>query len=168
MSLTSPLEIRKQLGSALGKAGLPYWNKLRDFLVGKLGRSEFEELVRQWINTPELGKRAHCGSNVRLLLIPSPMIAFSSSPQHPCPFHPSQSFPATNRRKRVCTATQPTPEETKTPPASRSSNSFEPMGPRNGQSRAKSHTSGRWTSSDSHHQSLLGRGCYRTPNKNSS
>ncbi|KAG8996328.1 hypothetical protein FRB90_012760 [Tulasnella sp. 427] len=54
MSLTSPLEIRTQLGSALGKAGLPYWNKLRDFLVGKLGRSEFEELVRQWINTPEL------------------------------------------------------------------------------------------------------------------
>lgn len=54
MSLTSPLEIRTQLGSALGKAGLPYWNKLRDFLVGKLGRAEFEELVRQWINTPEL------------------------------------------------------------------------------------------------------------------
>lgn len=54
--LASPLEIRTQLGSALGKDGLPYWNKLRDFLIGKLGRVEFEELVRQWINTPELGK----------------------------------------------------------------------------------------------------------------
>lgn len=56
MSIGSPLEIRTQLSSALGKAGLPYWKKLRDFLVGKLGRVEFEELIRQWINTPELGE----------------------------------------------------------------------------------------------------------------
>lgn len=65
--LASPLEIRTQLGSALGKDGLPYWNKLRDFLIGKLGRIEFEELVRQWINTHELGQSNKASSSCAVL-----------------------------------------------------------------------------------------------------
>lgn len=56
--LPTPLEIRTQLGSLLGKDGLPYWNKLRNFLFGKLGRIEFEEDVRQWINTTELSEHS--------------------------------------------------------------------------------------------------------------
>lgn len=85
MSLTSPLEIRTQLGSALGKAGLPYWNKLRDFLVGKLGRAEFEELVRQWINTPELGNSLIL---YRCFFTDHDFFIFySASTQHPGPLH---------------------------------------------------------------------------------
>ncbi|KAG9037559.1 hypothetical protein FRB95_005141 [Tulasnella sp. JGI-2019a] len=54
MTITSPLEIRTQLASALGSGGLPYWRMLTDFLQGNIGRVEFEELVRRWINTSEL------------------------------------------------------------------------------------------------------------------
>ncbi|KAG8890987.1 hypothetical protein FRB99_003847, partial [Tulasnella sp. 403] len=52
--IPSPLTIRTQLASALKDNGLPYWRNLTDFLQGNIGRVEFEEHVRLWINTPEL------------------------------------------------------------------------------------------------------------------
>lgn len=55
MSIGSPLDIRKQLADALGTGGLPYWRMLTSFLQGNIGRIEYEESVRRWINTAELG-----------------------------------------------------------------------------------------------------------------
>jgi len=50
----SSASVKAQLGSALGSNGLPYWRSLSDFLNGKASRSEFEKIVRAWIDTPDL------------------------------------------------------------------------------------------------------------------
>jgi len=57
--MATPTQIRTQLASALGSNGLSYWKILKHFLVGNLSRIEFDEVVRRWINTPDLSAPDH-------------------------------------------------------------------------------------------------------------
>lgn len=52
----SPSSIRSKLATALGQDGPPYWRNLSQFLSGNVPRCEFEENIRECINTPELGE----------------------------------------------------------------------------------------------------------------
>ncbi|CAE6403315.1 unnamed protein product [Rhizoctonia solani] len=51
---TSPLVIKAELVGLLGSKGRPYWNTLSEFIKAKISRSEFEERVTEWLNTPRL------------------------------------------------------------------------------------------------------------------
>lgn len=47
--------IRDQLNAVLVNKSAQYWDTLNTFLCGKISRVEFEELVREVIDTPNLG-----------------------------------------------------------------------------------------------------------------
>ncbi|QRV89028.1 transcriptional regulator of RNA polII, SAGA, subunit [Ceratobasidium sp. AG-Ba] len=53
-SPSPPQAIKAELVGLLGNKGRPYWQTLSDFLKAKISRSEFEEFVTEWINTPKL------------------------------------------------------------------------------------------------------------------
>jgi hypothetical protein len=53
---TSPMVIKAELVGLLGSKGRPYWNTLSEFIKAKISRTEFEERVTEWVNTPRLGK----------------------------------------------------------------------------------------------------------------
>ena len=54
--MTSPAPaIRDQLNIALGNRSAQYWDILNVFLGGKISRTEFEELIREVVDTPNLG-----------------------------------------------------------------------------------------------------------------
>lgn len=54
--MTSPAPaIRDQLNSALGSKSAQYWDVLNAFLGGKISRIEFEELIREVVDSPTLG-----------------------------------------------------------------------------------------------------------------
>lgn len=42
-------DIKQQLHDALGEQGLPYWKSLKAYLLGQVGRSELQALVRGWL-----------------------------------------------------------------------------------------------------------------------
>ncbi|KAF9517962.1 hypothetical protein BS47DRAFT_1338832 [Hydnum rufescens UP504] len=88
--MESASTIKAQLGAALGSNGLPYWRSLSDFLSGKVSRSEFERIVRKWIDTPELVKLHNS-------LIMSMMVVSRRDPA----FDPNagSNLPARKRRK---------------------------------------------------------------------
>ncbi|KAF8573598.1 hypothetical protein K439DRAFT_1374917 [Ramaria rubella] len=48
--------IRHKLAAALGQNGRPYWLNLSRFLTGDIPRYEFDENIRESINTPELAQ----------------------------------------------------------------------------------------------------------------
>ncbi|KAF8478253.1 transcriptional regulator of RNA polII, SAGA, subunit-domain-containing protein [Gautieria morchelliformis] len=52
----NPSSIRTKLASTLGQDGRPYWRNLSQFLSGDIPRYEFEENIRECINTPELAQ----------------------------------------------------------------------------------------------------------------
>ncbi|CAE6339839.1 unnamed protein product [Rhizoctonia solani] len=53
-SSSSPIGIKAQLVKLLGSKGRLYWNTLSEFIKAKISRSEFEERVTEWLNTPQL------------------------------------------------------------------------------------------------------------------
>lgn len=56
LSSPSPLAIKAELVGLLGSKGRQYWRVLSEFLKAKISRTEFEELVTEWINTARLGR----------------------------------------------------------------------------------------------------------------
>ena len=46
--------LREELNKALGPKSEYYWNTLKSYLSGKIARVEFEELVREVVNTSNL------------------------------------------------------------------------------------------------------------------
>lgn len=54
LSSPSPLAIKAELVGLLGSKGRQYWRVLSEFLKAKISRTEFEELVTEWINTARL------------------------------------------------------------------------------------------------------------------
>lgn len=52
----NPSSIRSRLATALGPDGRPYWRNLYQFMSGDIPRYEFDENIRECINTPELGE----------------------------------------------------------------------------------------------------------------
>jgi len=49
-------EIKAALNAALGTNAKPYWRIFSNFLSGRAARAEFEDSVRQYLNTPHLGE----------------------------------------------------------------------------------------------------------------
>ena len=47
--------LRDELNAALGNKASRYWDTLSSYLGGKISRVEFEELVRDAVDTPQLG-----------------------------------------------------------------------------------------------------------------
>jgi transcriptional coactivator HFI1/ADA1 len=41
--------IKKELHDALGENGLPYWKALNGYLLGQIGKSEMESMVKGWL-----------------------------------------------------------------------------------------------------------------------
>lgn len=54
MSSPAPA-VRDELTSALGNKSTHYWDTLSSYLGGKISRTEFEELIREAVDTPHLG-----------------------------------------------------------------------------------------------------------------
>ena len=50
-----PPAIRDELNAALGERSSHYWQTLSAYLCGKLTRVEYEEIIREAVNTPHLG-----------------------------------------------------------------------------------------------------------------
>jgi hypothetical protein len=48
------MELKAQLAAALGTNGLPYWRTLGDFLCARISRQEFDDILQDLINTPDL------------------------------------------------------------------------------------------------------------------
>ena len=55
MSSPAPA-LRDELTAALGERAAYYWKTLNAFLTGEISRVEFEELVRQALDNPQLGE----------------------------------------------------------------------------------------------------------------
>jgi hypothetical protein len=56
MSLLPTTTVKAQLSAALGEREQQYWETFRLFLCGQLSRVEFEDEVRESLNTPQLGE----------------------------------------------------------------------------------------------------------------
>ena len=41
--------IKQELHDALGENGLPYWKALNGYLLGQIGKSEMESMVKGWL-----------------------------------------------------------------------------------------------------------------------
>jgi hypothetical protein len=41
--------IKQDLHDALGENGLPYWKALNGYLLGQIGKSEMESMVKGWL-----------------------------------------------------------------------------------------------------------------------
>lgn len=54
MSSPAPA-LRDELTTALGNKSTHYWDTLSSYLGGKISRTEFEELIREAVDTPHLG-----------------------------------------------------------------------------------------------------------------
>lgn len=52
----APAEIKAALAMALGSNAQTYWRNLSDFLQGKMSRAEFEDLMQEKLDTPQLSK----------------------------------------------------------------------------------------------------------------
>jgi len=83
--MNTPDTIKNQLAVNLGSNGRLYWNTLSGFVAGKIGRSEFERAIREWINTPEL---VSLHNNMLLAMlaeasIPTPSNTMSSTAPQP-------------------------------------------------------------------------------------
>ena len=48
-------EVKAGLNAALGTNAKPYWRVFSNFLSGQAARAEFEDSVRQYLNTSQLG-----------------------------------------------------------------------------------------------------------------
>jgi Transcriptional regulator of RNA polII, SAGA, subunit len=55
MSLSSTSTIKSQLATSLGPKAAPYFDTLKQFISGRISRSEFDESVRQSLDAPNLG-----------------------------------------------------------------------------------------------------------------
>jgi transcriptional coactivator HFI1/ADA1 len=50
--------IKQDLHDALGENGLPYWKALNGYLLGQIGKSEMESMVKGWLKgKSEFGRR---------------------------------------------------------------------------------------------------------------
>lgn len=49
-------EVKAALNAALGTNAKSYWRVFSNFLSGRAARAEFEDSVRQYLNTPQLGE----------------------------------------------------------------------------------------------------------------
>jgi hypothetical protein len=101
MSATAPSTIKSQLVAALGPNGRDYWENLNGFIVGKISRQEFEDVVREWINTPEL---VHLHNSFLLTMISS---AGTLDPPDTKPDGPQQPH---NKRRRLLPHQDPPPK----------------------------------------------------------
>lgn len=55
MEALNPSIVRAKLAKALGPNRRHYWNALSSYINGETSRSEFDETIREHINTPDLG-----------------------------------------------------------------------------------------------------------------
>lgn len=57
MSIVAPntSELRNELTVALGTKSDAYWDTLSQYLCGQLSRAEFDELIRESVDSPHLG-----------------------------------------------------------------------------------------------------------------
>ena len=53
-TIMAPAEIKAALAMALGANAPSYWRNLSDFLQGKMSRAEFEDVMLEKLNTPQL------------------------------------------------------------------------------------------------------------------
>jgi hypothetical protein len=49
-------EVKAALNAELGTNAKSYWRVFSNFLSGRAARAEFEDSVRQYLNTPQLGE----------------------------------------------------------------------------------------------------------------
>ncbi|KAI0026974.1 transcriptional regulator of RNA polII, SAGA, subunit-domain-containing protein [Vararia minispora EC-137] len=56
MSLESTATIKSKLALGLGQKAPRYWKLLRDFLIAKISRAEFDDEIRQCVNTSTLAQ----------------------------------------------------------------------------------------------------------------
>lgn len=49
-------EVKAALNAALGRNAKEYWGVFSNFLSGLSARAEFDDSVRQYLNTAQLGK----------------------------------------------------------------------------------------------------------------
>jgi hypothetical protein len=56
MSLSSTSSLKAQLSAALGPNEARYWETFHSFLYGQLSRVEFEEIVRECLDSPQLSE----------------------------------------------------------------------------------------------------------------
>lgn len=59
MSSPAPA-IRDELTAALKERSSHYWETLNAYLIGKIPRVEYEEVIRQAVDTPHLGAYSLC------------------------------------------------------------------------------------------------------------
>jgi hypothetical protein len=52
----APAEIKAALAMALGANAQLYWKNLSNFLQGKMSRAEFEDIMLEKLDTPQLSK----------------------------------------------------------------------------------------------------------------
>ncbi|KAH7094036.1 transcriptional regulator of RNA polII, SAGA, subunit-domain-containing protein [Auriculariales sp. MPI-PUGE-AT-0066] len=52
--MRSSSEIKAQLAAELGTNGLPYWRRLSEFLIAKISRAEFEDVIKQYLTDNRL------------------------------------------------------------------------------------------------------------------
>jgi len=62
MSLTSTGNIKSQLTAALGDKGPPYFSTFQLYLKASISRQEFEDQVRECLDTPHLRASSCCSS----------------------------------------------------------------------------------------------------------
>jgi hypothetical protein len=52
---STPLELRTEITAALGYKAEEYWNTLNEYLCGRISRVEYDELIREAVDNPQLG-----------------------------------------------------------------------------------------------------------------
>jgi hypothetical protein len=55
----APAEIKAELAIALGANAQSYWRSLSNFLQGKMSRAEFEDMMLEKLDTPQLSKSSN-------------------------------------------------------------------------------------------------------------
>ena len=64
MSLESTSTLKSKISLGLGEHAPKYWTALREFLTAKISRTEFEDEVRQYLDTIALGKPPYAACQI--------------------------------------------------------------------------------------------------------
>ncbi|KIJ55245.1 hypothetical protein M422DRAFT_41256 [Sphaerobolus stellatus SS14] len=90
--------IRSQLAQSLGQNGRTYWRCLSSYLKGEIPRYEFDESIRECINTPEL---AHLHNSLIIALLSSATLNNPPPPPPDIAKTPRKRGSASERARRL-------------------------------------------------------------------
>ncbi|PPQ65490.1 hypothetical protein CVT26_000130 [Gymnopilus dilepis] len=107
MSLDSTANLKGQLQKNLGPHAQTYFDSLKDFVSGKISRSEFEDATKQVLTTPSLLVQTH---NALIISLFDATATLKRPPTPPPPSHPKP--PPAKRRRTLLPYQGPTvPDE---------------------------------------------------------